>query len=142
MSIEHRKEMLLQQLDLSGLRGWSGTHCTSVHALLTEYHDIFSLEPGELGCTGLVKQEIRVVDDEPFKERFWRIPPPMMEEVRTHMKKMLEVSAICPSQSPRCNAVMLVRKKDGGLHFCIDFYKLNARTKKDFLSTAPHTRGH
>ena len=24
---------------------------------------------------GLVKHEIRVVDDEPFKERFWRIPP-------------------------------------------------------------------
>ena len=26
---------------------------------------------------------------------------------------------------------MLVRKKDGGLHFCIDFQCLNARTKKD-----------
>ena len=26
---------------------------------------------------------------------------------------------------------MLVRKKDGGLHFCIDFCKLNARTKND-----------
>ena len=27
--------------------------------------------------------------------------------------------------------VILVCKKDGGLHFCIDFCKLNARTKKD-----------
>ena len=44
---------------------------------------------------------------------------------------MLEVGAICPSQSPWCNAVMLVHKKDGALHFCIDFQKLNARTKKD-----------
>ena len=26
---------------------------------------------------------------------------------------------------------MLVCKKDRGLHFCIDFHKLNARTKKD-----------
>ena len=26
---------------------------------------------------------------------------------------------------------MLVRKKDGSLHFCIDFQHLNARTKKD-----------
>ena len=70
MSIEQRKEMLLQQLDLSGLEEWSGANCVSAHALLTEYHDIFSLEPGELGCTGLAKHEIRVVDDEPFKERF------------------------------------------------------------------------
>ena len=43
---------------------------------------------------------------------------------------MLEVGAVCPSQSPWCNAVMLVRKKDGGLHFWIDFCKLNVRTKK------------
>ena len=47
------------------------------------------------------------------------------------MKEMLEAGAIHPSQSPWCNAVVLVHKKDGGLHFCIDFHKLNARTKKD-----------
>ena len=41
MSIEHRKEPLLQQLDLSGLDGWSRTNHTSSYALLTEYHDIF-----------------------------------------------------------------------------------------------------
>ena len=131
MSIEHRKEMLLQQLDLSGLEGWFGTNHTSAHALLTEYHDIFLLESGELACTGLAKHDIRIVDDDPFKERFWRIPPPMVEEVRAHMKELLEVGAIHPSHSPRCNTVMLVSKKDGGLHFCIDFCKLNARTKKD-----------
>ena len=36
----------------------------AAHALLAEYHDIFSLEPGELGCTDLAKHEIRVVDNE------------------------------------------------------------------------------
>ena len=65
----------------------------------------------------------------------------MVEEVRAHVKEMLEVGAICPSQRPWCNAVMLVRK-DGGLHFCIDFHNLNVRTKNRFLSIAPHTRGH
>ena len=38
---------------------------------------------------------------------------------------------ICPSQSPWCNAVVLVRKKDGGLRSCINFHRLNSRTKKD-----------
>ena len=33
------------------------------------------------------------------------------------VKEMLEVGAICPSQSPWCNAVILVCKKDGGLSF-------------------------
>ena len=38
---------------------------------------------------------------------------------------------ICPSQSPWCNAVVLVWKKDSTLHFCVDFRCLNAGTKKD-----------
>ena len=44
---------------------------------------------------------------------------------------MLQAGAIRPSSSPWCNAVVLVWKKDGGLCFCIDFRKLNTRTKKD-----------
>ena len=44
---------------------------------------------------------------------------------------MLEAGAIRPSNSPWCNAVVLVHKKDGGLCFCIDFRKLNAKTKTD-----------
>ena len=44
---------------------------------------------------------------------------------------MLEAGAIHPSQSPWCNVVVLVWKKDGTLHFCVDFRHLNARMKKD-----------
>ena len=44
---------------------------------------------------------------------------------------MLDRGAIRLSQSPWCNVVVLVHKKDGGLRFCIDFRRLNNRTKKD-----------
>ena len=44
---------------------------------------------------------------------------------------MLDAGVIRPSNSPWCNAVVLVRKKDGSLHFCIDFRKLNSLTVKD-----------
>ena len=47
------------------------------------------------------------------------------------MNDMLQAGAIRPSSSPWCNTVILIQKKDGGLHFCIDFRKLNVRTKKD-----------
>ena len=99
--------------------------------LIQEYHDVFSLDKNDLGCTNTVKHKIKIDDSEPFKEHFRCIPPPLLDEVRKHIGEMLEAGAIRPSNSPWCNAVVLVCKKDGGLHFCIDFGKLNAKTKKD-----------
>ena len=103
----------------------------TAHWLLAEYHDVFLLDPAELGCTHSTEHIIKVTDNTPFKEQFRWIPLPMVEEVRNHLKEMLESGAIIPSQSAWCNAVVLVWKKDGGLHFCINFCHLNAHTKKD-----------
>ena len=54
-----------------------------------------------------------------------------MEEVHNHLQKMLDSGTTRPSQSAWCNAVVLVRKKDGCLHLCIDFHCLNTHMKKD-----------
>ena len=78
-----------------------------------------------------IEHEIHINDSEPFKEQFRCIPPPLLEEVHTSLRDMLDAGAICPSQSPWCNVVVLVWKKDGSLHFCVDFCRLNAHTKKD-----------
>ena len=99
--------------------------------MLMEYHDIFSLDKNEIGCTDAAEHIIELLDEEPFKEKFQQIAPPLLDEVREHLQEMLDGSAIHPLQSPWCNAVVLVWKKDGGLWFCIDFQRLNARTKKD-----------
>ena len=99
--------------------------------MLMEYHDIFSLDKNEIGCTNAAEHIIKLLDKEPFKEKFQQIALPLLDEVWEHLQEMLDGSAICPSQSPWCNAVVLVRKKDGGFQFCIDFWRLNARTKKD-----------
>ena len=66
-----------------------------------------------------------------FKEQFRQIPLPLVEEVHQHLQEMLGLGMICPSQSFWCNAMVLVRKKDSSLHFCIDFWCLNACMKKD-----------
>ena len=54
--------------------------------------------------------------------------------MRKHLQEMIEVGAIRKSFSPWASAVVLVRKKDGGLRFCIDLRKLNNRTIKDGYS--------
>ena len=79
----------------------------------------------------MVEHEIRITDSEPFKEQFRCIPLPLLEEVRTLLWDMLDAGAIHPSQLPWYNAVVLVRKKDGMLLFCVDFHRLNVLTKKD-----------
>ena len=99
--------------------------------MLIEHHNIFSLEQNEIGCTDTAEHVIELLDTEPFKKRFRQIASPLVEEVREHIQEMLDGGAICPSQSPWCNTVVLVQKKDGGLRFCIDFRQLNSRTKKD-----------
>ena len=58
----------------------------------------------------------------------------MYDEVKTHLQKMLDLGAIRPSNSPWASAIVLVRKKDGRLRFCIDLRKLNNRTVKDAYS--------
>ena len=94
---------------------------------------MFSLEKNKIGHTKAAEHIIELKDPDaaPFKEWFRRILPPQVDEVREHLKLMLDAGAIQPSSSPWCNAVVLVWKKDGSLRFCIDFRRLNSMTKKD-----------
>ena len=75
---------------------------------LFSYHDIFALEPDELGCTSTIEHEICLNDNEPFKECCRHIPLLLLEEVCASLRDMLEAGTIQPSQSPWCNAVVLV----------------------------------
>ena len=131
LTVKQWQEKLLEELDLSRLELWPPELVAATWSLLAKYHNIFSLEPSELGCPHPTKHVIKVINDTPFKEWFRQIPLPLVEEVHTHLQEMLDSGAICPSQSEWCNTVVLVWKKDGGLHFCIDFQHLNACTKKD-----------
>ena len=125
---------ILDQLNLEGLNCWTGEQQQSARDLLVDSAEVFAKSDLDLGKCNIIKYAIKFTDPQPFKEYYRRIPPHLYEEVKAHLQEMVEVGAIRRSFSPWASAVVLVRKKDGGLRFCIDLRKLNNRTVKDGYS--------
>ena len=123
-----RLNKLFGKLDLSGAQAGTDKEKQEIRDLLTEYHDL------ELDKTSLVKHSIKLTNETLFKERYCRIPPHQYKEFKKHLKEMMAIGAIGKSASPWASTVVLVRKKDGSLRFCIDLRKLNARTIRDTYS--------
>ena len=124
----------MSKLDLSGIKDLKSEEQKEAKDLILECGSLFALKDIDLGKTDKVKHTIKLDDCTPFKERYRHIPPHQYEEVKQHLKEMLEIGAISKSKSPWTSAVVLVRKEDGSLRFCIDLRKLNARTVKDAYS--------
>ena len=88
--------LLLDKLDLSGLEAWPPEQAEKARGLLREYQDIFCLEKHDMGHTKATKHKIVLKDPDtpPFKEQFHRIPPPQLDEVREHLKLMLDAGVV------------------------------------------------
>ena len=69
MSEEERQRTLFEKLDLSGLQTWDAKAAKQARSLLVEYHDLFSLEKNEIGCTKAAEHIIKLKDPDaaPFK---------------------------------------------------------------------------
>ena len=125
---------ILNLIDLSGIKDWPEKLQQDAKDMLKRNAQVFSKDDMDMGRTNLVKHHIKLTDRAPFKEAYRRIPPQMYDEVKAHIQEMLDLGAIRPSNSPWASAIVLVRKKDGRLRFCIDLRRLNNRTVKDAYS--------
>ena len=133
-SIEDDGSWILNLIDLSGLENCPEKLQQEDKEMLKRNAKVFSKDDMDMGRTNLVKHHIKLTDPVPFKEAYRRIPPQMYDEVKTHLQEMLDLGAIRPSNTPWASAIVLVRKKDGRLRFCIDLRRLNNRTVKDAYS--------
>ena len=117
---QEREKLLFGKIDLEGTKDWNDDLKHQTRELFKEYVHIFALDSLDMGHTSLVKHKIKLDNHTPFKECYRCIPPNLFEEVKNHLKEMIQVEAIRHSSSPWASAVVLVRKKDGSLHF---FYR-------------------
>ena len=99
-------------------------------ALFQEFSDIVSQGEADLGCTPLLKHTIET-EGPPLRQLHRRQNPAVRLEEMAQVQQMLSSGVIHPSNSPWASPVVMVKKKDGSLRFCVDFRKLNAATVKD-----------
>ena len=125
-----RQEQLQQQLGLD-LPHLSQAEYAELRDRLLSFSDVFALDALELGTTGLTHHYIRTGNHSPIKQPHRRIPFALRQTVEELVKDMLSQGVIVPSASPWASPIVLVRKKDGGTRFCVDYRKLNHITKLD-----------
>ena len=101
-----------------------------LQALLQEFSDVFSKGDHDLGQTHLLEHEIHT-EGPPVRLPQRRQNPAVRKEEAHQIGEMLQHDVIRPSTSPWASPVVMVRKKDGALRFCVDFRKVNSATIKD-----------
>ena len=98
---------------------------------LLKNHQVFALDEAERGETNLVQMTIDTGEAQPKQVPPRRTPLAARHEIATQLKRMQDQGVIQPSCSPWASPVVLVRKKDGTMRFCIDYRQLNKVTKPD-----------
>ena len=68
LTVRQRHGKLFDELDLSGLDSWAPELADAAHQLLAKYHEMFSIDSAELGCTHSMEHTINITDETPFKE--------------------------------------------------------------------------
>ena len=99
LNVKERRKILFKKLKLTGLESWTEENKERALDLLDDYHDIFALEDGEMGCTEATKHKIKVMDPKSSKERLRNIPSGLLEEVKDHLDHVLDMGVIKPSES-------------------------------------------
>ncbi|GFR64803.1 SCAN domain-containing protein 3, partial [Elysia marginata] len=83
------------------------------------------------GTRGKIQREIHVISDEIVRVKPYQLSFASQKFVKKEVKRLLELGVIEPSVNPFSSPIILVKKKEGSLRFCIDFQILNIITVLD-----------
>ena len=109
----------------------SSEEIVNLQKIILKNKSSFSFGDLDLGRVKNFEHRIELTDDVPIRERYRKIPPNLVGEVRKHLSDMLDAGVIEPSKSPYSSPTVLVRKKDSSLRFCVDYRSLNAKSVPD-----------
>jgi len=103
----------------------------ALQTLINKYRNCFATQMSELGKVKSTECDIITVTKEPVTFRPYRLSESERRTVREMVEDLKGCGIITDSNSPYASPILLVKKKDGGSRFCVDYRALNKITVKD-----------
>ena len=109
-----------------------GEELAHFQQFLRDFKVGFAQHDLDLGHFTALTHTIPLIENaQPFRDKMRRTPVSFEKEEEKTLNAMLEAGVIQPSTSPWASAPVLVRKKEGGVRWCLDYRHLNDLTIKD-----------
>ena len=96
--------------------------------LLKEFKGTLQNEPGR---TSLIEHRIEVGGTRPTRLPPYRLPHAYRDQVQEELREMEASGVIEPSNSEWAFPIVMVKKNDGSLRFCVDYCRLNSVATTD-----------
>jgi len=93
-----------------------------------EFRDILTDAPLR---TTLDECEIVMLSEKPVRTPQYPLPHAMRQTIKDEVSSMLELGVIERAASPYSSPIVLVKKSDGKVRFCVDFRKVNKQVQFD-----------
>ncbi|KAL7304778.1 hypothetical protein TKK_0003005 [Trichogramma kaykai] len=107
--------------------GFPPDYSRRVNELLQDFRHV--LAPTGLGAgTTSTRHCIKLTDSRPFRLAPYHYSKKKRTEIERQVQQMLAEGVIEPSHSPYNSPIVMAKKKDGTLRFCVDYRRLNEVT--------------
>ena len=109
----------------------SDTQQQQLYQLLLKYADVFPEHDNDIGHTTVTTHTIDTGSAPPIRQLTRKVPKHLQPEASKLINHMLQNNVIRKSASPWASPIVLVKKKDGSVRFCVDYCRVNGITRKD-----------
>jgi transposase InsO family protein len=100
-------------------------------SLFTEFNNVFSKHPNDLGYTTVVEHHIKTTDEIPIVHPDRTVPHNIIPEVKHVLENWVKAGVIEPSDSSYASQMVIIRKRSGDIRVCVDYRGLNKKTVND-----------